>query len=240
VELREGIWNGTSYDANLKLINVPVLKHHWGAGVTGTLKHSFGILSMADGSFGIRHYGDWGTQCGKMWSLVRTPDLNILDCIWVSHETLQGYPPETTRRTNTLLAGFDPVALDYYASKHVLLPLGGNKAQYHDPDSYFPLKNHYTNARDFINANGGIGGLMAQMGDENIEVIASPPYVSSICEGDFDMDRDLDELDQGDLASEFGRVDCNGDCIGDFKGDQDVDGSDLTTFGADYGRTDCP
>ncbi len=28
VELRDGIWNGTAYDPGLKLINVPVLKHH--------------------------------------------------------------------------------------------------------------------------------------------------------------------------------------------------------------------
>ena len=28
VELREGVWNGSAYQQNLKLINVPVLKHH--------------------------------------------------------------------------------------------------------------------------------------------------------------------------------------------------------------------
>lgn len=158
IELRQGIWNGSSHDNNLKLINVPVLKTHGGTGITGVLKHSYGILSMADGHSDIRHYSQSGVQCGKMWTLVRPPDLNILDCIWVSHESLGGYPPETTRRTNTLLAGADPVALDYHASKYVLLPLGGNRAHEHDPDSFAGLMNHLDGARHLIGGDGEIGG----------------------------------------------------------------------------------
>jgi uncharacterized protein (DUF362 family) len=173
IELLDGIWNGVGYDTNLKLINVPVLKTHGGTGITGVLKHSYGILSMADGYSPIRHYSQSGTQCGKMWSLVRIPDLNILDCIWVSHESLAGYPPETTRRRNILLAGIDPVALDYYGSKHVLLPLGGSRAYEHDPDSFSGLINHLVGALDFINANGGIGGEPTHMGDDNIEVLST-------------------------------------------------------------------
>ncbi len=172
VELREGIWNGSGHVDNLKVINVPVLKTHDGTGITGVLKHCYGVLSMADGHFGIRHYLQSGTQCGKMWSLVRAPDLNILDCIWVSHESLRGYPVETTQRTNVLLAGMDPVALDYYASKHVLLPVGGDRAHMHNPDSFLGLFNHLGGAQSFINANGGIDGLPAVQGDENIEVVA--------------------------------------------------------------------
>ena len=161
-----------SYDQNVKLINIPVLKTHNGTGVTGVLKHSYGLLSMADGYSAIRHYEESGSQCGKMWNLVRAPDLNILDCIWVSHESLLGYPPETTYRANILLAGIDPVALDYYANKHVLLPLGGNRAQLHDPDAFAGLSNHLIGARDFINTNGGIKGKLSVMGDSNIEVIS--------------------------------------------------------------------
>jgi hypothetical protein len=173
IELREGVWNGSGYDANLKLINVPVLKTHGGTGITGVLKHSYGILSMADGHSGVRHYEESGTQCGKMWGLVRIPDLNILDCIWVSHESLGGYPPWMTRRKDILLAGIDPVALDYYGSKHVLLPLGGSRAHEHDPDSFPGLIDHLTGAQDFINADGGIGGEPTRMGDDNIEVFSA-------------------------------------------------------------------
>jgi hypothetical protein len=176
IELREGIWNGSTHTSNIKLINVPVLKHHSGTGITGTLKHSYGILSMADGYSGIRHYSQSGTQCGKMWSLVRIPVINILDCIWVSHEQLRGYPIEATNRSNILLASTDPVALDYHGSKHVLLPLGGIYAHEHDPDSFAGLINHLEGARDFINANGGIGGKPTQMGDANIDVIYAQPF----------------------------------------------------------------
>ena len=173
VELHEGIWNGVGYDEKLKLVNVPVLKDHGGTGTTGVLKHVYGIVSMADGSSGIRHYSQSGSQCAKVWSLVRSPDLNILDCIWVSFDSLTGYPPETTSRTNTLLAGLDPVALDYYAAKHIMLPLGGSRALEHDPDSPRELKSHLDGAQTFINENGGIVGQPARQGDDNIEVITA-------------------------------------------------------------------
>jgi uncharacterized protein (DUF362 family) len=174
IELLEGVWeNGAYYESKLKLINVPVLKDHGGTGTTGVLKHVYGIVSMFDGSSDIRHYSQSGRQCAKVWSLVRSPDLNILDCIWVSFDSLTGYPPETTSRTNTLLAGLDPVALDYYAAKHIMLPLGGSRALEHDPDSPRELKSHLDGAQTFINENGGIVGQPARQGDDNIEVITA-------------------------------------------------------------------
>lgn len=175
IELKEGIWNGSSHGSNIKLINIPVLKTHGGTGITGALKHTYGILSMVDGYHSIRHYSESGSQCGKMWIDVRNADLNILDCIWVSHEQLRGYPVEATHRSNILLAGTDPVALDYYGSKHVLFPLGGTKAAQHDPDSYSGLINHLTGARDYINTHGGIGGQSTHTGDSNIDVISTEP-----------------------------------------------------------------
>jgi hypothetical protein len=69
-----------------------------------------------------------------------------------------------------LLAGLDPVAIDYYAAKYVLHPLGGSRAAEHDPDGFAGLHDHLAGAADIINANGGIGGNLTQMGDENIEV----------------------------------------------------------------------
>jgi hypothetical protein len=128
---------------------------------------------MDDGSSGIRHYSESGSQCGKMWGLVKAPDLNILDCIWVSPDSLSGYPVSTTYRANTLVAGIDPVALDYYGSKHLLYPLGGPNQSRHNPDTDPGLITHLSGARDFINANGGIAGEPARMGDENIEVLSA-------------------------------------------------------------------
>jgi hypothetical protein len=173
IELQEGIWKGSNHRSNLKLINLPVFKHHSGTGVTGVLKHTYGILSMADGNSGIRHYDESGSQCGKMWCLVKVPDLNILDCIWVSPDSLRGYPQDTTYRADTLLAGIDPVAMDYHASKHVLLPLGGKFESQHNPDTFSGLINHLGGALDFINANGGIGGQDVHLGDENIALFSA-------------------------------------------------------------------
>ncbi len=173
IELQNGVWTGSEYADNLKLINLPVLKTHAGTGITGALKHTYGILSMADGSAGIRHYSESGTQCGKVWGLVRAPDLNIVDCIWVSPDSLAGYPESTTYRANTLLAGIDPVALDYYGGKHILYPLGGPYQNRHDPDTDPGRINHLAGAQGFINSAGGIFGEPAQMGDENIEVLST-------------------------------------------------------------------
>jgi hypothetical protein len=171
IELREGVWTGREYADTLKLINVPVLKHHGGSGMTGALKHVYGILSMSDGGTNPRHYAEIGSQCGKMWKLVRTPDLNILDCIWVSQGSLTGYPISTTTRCDTLLAGLDPVAMDYVAAKRILLPLGGRYAGEHDPDAFSGLVAMLADACATINASGGIGGAPCQLGDENIELI---------------------------------------------------------------------
>lgn len=175
IELREGIWNGSGYAQNLKVINIPVLKTHDGTGITGVLKHSYGILSMADGWGGdLRHYKEAGTQCGKMYSIVRTPALNIVDCIWVTYDHHHmGYPPDSTERMNMLLAGLDPVALDYHGSKHILYPLGGEQDHWHNPDNYAGLINHLTGAQQFLNEQGGIRGLSTKQGDENIQVISS-------------------------------------------------------------------
>lgn len=174
IELREGIWNGSGYNENLKLINLPVLKTHNGTGITGALKHSYGILSMKDGvDWKRRHYKKTGSQFGKMYSLVKMPELNIVDCIWVTYQKHHcGYPPWTTHRSNTLLSGLDPVALDYYGSKHILLPLGGDRAKEHNPDSFPGLMEGLKEARDFINAHGGVKGKPTQLGDENIQVIS--------------------------------------------------------------------
>jgi len=154
VELREGIWNGASHGANLKLINVPVLKHHdtGGSETTGALKHVYGLVSMSDGQSGFRHYGGLGETCGKMMVSVHTPVLNIMDAIWVSHGALAGYPASATYRADTIVASQDPVALDYWTAKNILHPIDGNDR--HHPD--FPgIDAWLTAARDIIVSRGG-------------------------------------------------------------------------------------
>ncbi len=163
IELREGVYSDGRYHQNLKYINVPVLKDHDGCGITGALKLGYGTLSMSllDWySFAVLlHYQKIGEVTGGMFSLVRPPIINILDCIWVCHKGWDGHPPENTTRTNTLLASIDPVALDYIGAKHVLYPI--NNDPDHNPDintSDSNLKDWLTSAAATINANGGIFG----------------------------------------------------------------------------------
>ncbi len=184
VELKEGVWTGSGYAQNLKLIHCPVLKDHSGdIGMTGALKIVYGTLSMSDGTSAKRHYADLGSQCARMWTEVRPPDLNILDCIWVSHGSMTadgqhvsgciGYPPSITSRQNILLAGHDPLAIDYHANKHILLPLGGNSSAAHDPDNNSRLVSVYKQAEETINRAGGIRGRQVQTGDNNIQLVST-------------------------------------------------------------------
>jgi hypothetical protein len=155
VELKKGIWDGSGYKQNLKLINVPVLKYHdqGGSEITESLKHFYGIVSMADGQSAFRHYDGLGNTCGKMVVSVRTPVLNIIDAIWVSHSSITGYPAGNTARANQILASQDPVALDYWAAKYVLYPI--SRSPRHLPD--FPGVDQWlTAARDLINGRGGL------------------------------------------------------------------------------------
>lgn len=155
VEFMEGIWNGQGYTQNLKLINVPVLKHHdvGGSEITASLKHFYGIVSMADGQSTPRHYGKLGNTSGKMAVSVRTPVLNIIDAIWVSHSSLAGYPADTTSRANQVLASQDPVALDYWAAKHIMYPISHSPR--HLP-TFSGIDLWLTNAQAVINDRGGL------------------------------------------------------------------------------------
>jgi uncharacterized protein (DUF362 family) len=155
VELAKGIWEGGRFRQKLKLINVPVLKHHdqGGSEITASLKHFYGLVSMSDGQSSFRHYGGLGTTCGKMIVSVRTPVLNIVDGIWVSHLSITGYPAETTYRANQIMASQDPVALDYCAAKRILYPIDHNER--HHP-TFDGIVKWLRNARIIINERGGI------------------------------------------------------------------------------------
>ena len=61
------------------------------------------------------------------------------------------------------------------------------------------------------------------------------------CEGDVDIDGDIDGSDLVAFASEFGRSDCSEEnpCAGNFCCGSHVDNADLAIFAFNFGRTDC-
>jgi hypothetical protein len=215
VELKEGIWQESGYSQNLKLINVPVLKIHGGSEITASLKHFYGVLSMADGVDSGRHYSQLGNTCGKMVVSVRTPVINILDAIWVSHASLSGYPANTTFRANQVLAGQDPVALDYWAAKYILYPK--TNLPQHLP-TYSGIDQWLTSARDVINGRGGLSnpgnGIQVGLVTKSEAEMSSFMYSAPSQVADFDGDRKTDILWQQTPSGVVAIWHMNGGAIG--------------------------
>ena len=140
VSLRHGLWEGQSFDAaRLKFINLPVLKAHGWFGVTAAVKNFLGVMGKRVGaaeagvdpdafSFHAALTESFnGLPPGLPGSLMalRFPDLNLIDATFVGvhGNRTQDASYETSPRQGSLLASLDPIALDYYAARHVLLPL---------------------------------------------------------------------------------------------------------------------
>jgi hypothetical protein len=124
ISFKKGIWNGTGYEKRLKVINMPVLKSHSSYGVTASLKHYMGVQSqsLANGHSTVATGG-----MGTLMVETGLPTLNIIDAGWInanpspSSMTGPSTPYDRATRVNVLMASTDPVALDYWAAKHVLL-----------------------------------------------------------------------------------------------------------------------
>lgn len=149
ISFKHGVWDPKTrtYDSSRpKVINMPVLKAHFIYGVTGAVKAYQGVVSdKLTASLGARAHvtvaaGGLGTEMAE----TRFPVLNIIDAIWVNAKP-QGGPPtkyDAAERTNVIAAGIDPVALDYWAAKHILMQVakakGYENLAHIDPDNVTP------------------------------------------------------------------------------------------------------
>jgi len=93
-------------------------------GVTASTKHYTGVVSAKQTTAHISvSFRGMGTEMVE----IRFPTLNILDAIWVNANPAPslscgpGTPYEAATRVNVVMASTDPVALDYWGSKHVLV-----------------------------------------------------------------------------------------------------------------------
>ena len=137
ISLKEGIWKEDKYDkSQLRFINMPVLKSHSYMGLTGATKHYMGVLSTSLCNDGFNQHRGMIEQglMGRMMAEVIYPDLNLMDATYIgvsSRGPASSY--ESAYKANLVLAGRDPIALDYYAGKYVLYPL--TEFERHHPDS---------------------------------------------------------------------------------------------------------
>ncbi|MFX0210892.1 MAG: DUF362 domain-containing protein, partial [Candidatus Hodarchaeota archaeon] len=128
ISFKNGIWNGTGYEKRLKVINMPVLKSHLIYGVTAATKHYMGVQTeIVNGGLANGHETVATGGMGTLMVELGLPTLNIIDAIWVNANPFPSKftGPSTSysvaTRVNTLLAGVDPIALDYWAAKHILI-----------------------------------------------------------------------------------------------------------------------
>jgi uncharacterized protein (DUF362 family) len=149
ISFKEGVWDAVneSYDSRrLKVLNVPVLKTHAIYGVTACIKHYMGVgsdrLSREAGGRAHNSVGSGGM--GTEMAQTRFPDLNILDAIWINANPRGG--PSTSYieadQAGIIAASSDPVALDYWAAKNILMPAARQKGyddlKSMDPDNTSP------------------------------------------------------------------------------------------------------
>lgn len=144
ISFKKGLWDSAAgnYDnQKLKLINWPTLKAHFIYGVTGCVKSYMGVVTdKLTARLGARsHDKIWQGVMGNEMSETRMPVLNIVDAIWVNAKPAGGprTPYDAAHWADVLLAGTDPVALDYWGAKHVLMPLA-NQAGYSDLSTIDP------------------------------------------------------------------------------------------------------
>jgi len=125
ISFKRGVWvpEQNAYDPErLVVINMPVLKTHGYYAVTGAVKNHMGVVTreLSTNSHDAVESGGLGTFLAD----VRMPDLTILDCIWVLARPTQGpgAPYANASRRDQLVAGTDPIALDAWAVKNILIP----------------------------------------------------------------------------------------------------------------------
>ncbi len=200
VSYKHGCWDPTRgiYQRDrLVVFNLPVLKTHFIYGVTAAVKNHMGVVTRELGTDAHAAVGRGGM--GTVLAQVRLPDLTILDCIWILARPglgpAAGYAQASRR--NQLAAGTDPIALDLWAVRHILIPQieqnGYRPEDYRDtqdpdnPDSIF--RKYLDRSMTQLLASG----VPCTNDESRIRV--------RVWMGDADADGDVDLTDQASFVS---------------------------------------
>ncbi len=240
ISYMHGVWTPTTqtYDPDrLVVINMPVFKTHWYYGITAAVKNHMGVVSM-----GVAQNSHGNVACGGMGTLlaeIRMPDLNILDCIWIlarcgTGEVGPSAPYEAATRREQLVAGTDPVALDVWATKYIMMPQiienGYTYADYHtrqDPD------NPASRFRNYIDRsmNELLAAGIDSTNDYDAVALRSPGHSNGDAVLDLEDFEGLHPCLTGPGAEPIG-PDCQ---FADFDFDHQVDLSDFGRFQRSFG-----
>lgn len=124
LSFKNGVWSDElqKYDsARLKVINMPVLKYNPLYQVTGALSSYVGVAAGNDSNARAQATAQ-RENVAKQLTQTRMPVLTILDMTWVSLDAQSGTTGNAAVQKNIIAAGTDPVALDFWAGKYILLP----------------------------------------------------------------------------------------------------------------------
>jgi len=199
VSYRRGVWDDSTqeYTANrLVVINLPVLKTHSIYGVTAAVKNHMGVITQSQGT--DSHAGVGRGGLGSVLSEIRMPNLTILDAIWILARPGSGPSAAyaVASRRDELVAGIDPVALDAWAVKHVLIP-----QIIHNGYTY----SQYAAAQDPDNPSSTFRRYLDRSMDELLRgnKVVTNRYETAVLRawtGDADRDGDVDGLDHRSLV----------------------------------------
>jgi hypothetical protein len=244
ISLKFGIWNNTTniYNSDkLKIINVPVLKSHSGYGLTACIKHYMGVPSQTlTGTHSVIGDGALATIMVE----VRSPILNILDAIWINPIPMgnSGCGPATSYSdssfTNVICASTDPVALDYWTSKHVMIPAtiqrGYSGYSSLDPDTPSAVFHQYLENSMNELKKAGFNVTMSEA-EMNIYVLTES---QSKVVGDVNSDNIVDIYDALLLAAAFQSTptSANWNANADLNADNLVDIYDAITLAGHFGQ----
>jgi hypothetical protein len=145
-------------DQRLVWINMTTANEHGSTGFTGAVKSPMGIVDMSAGRLGsdrriqdyrsVHHFGSpnatWrmAGPLAHFTTKVRRPDLYITVAHWTAATPKTGYTLERDIRldagsafpTRTVVAGTDPVAIDTWCIRNLLMPIGSASFPEHNLD----------------------------------------------------------------------------------------------------------
>ncbi|UCE18766.1 MAG: DUF362 domain-containing protein [Gemmatimonadota bacterium] len=171
IDLKRGLWNGSGYEDRVRFMNMPVLKDHGIFGVTASSKNYMGVPTVDYRTIDHSILNESG-YLGRMMVHIRYPDLNIIDAIYVNAASGGPYTSyDMATNLNILLAGTDPVGLDYFAGKYVLSPVSGRPN--HHPDAEGIFREYLQSTADTLRGHG----FQPVMGDSALNV-----YVANLSE----------------------------------------------------------